>query len=557
MSVPNDGAQVARLVTFLGLGRFDKEQDQYVYEPTEFEYLERRAAKTPYVCHALAELVRPSEITILATEEAQRAHGDALKEKLRGGNFPAPCFVRIPFGRQPSELRQQFQAIKTELRRGTGPVMLDITHGFRSQPFFAAAVANFVLAVDEEPPRLRVCYAAFEAKDTQTGVAPIWELTEFVTLLDWSRALAMFLRTGRAEAAGSETERLGRDLKKDWFQSGKEGDEPKLKDLGEALKQFGSDLETLRTGDLLFGGEKSSAARLLEAARRAKEDAELHAQPLADVLNRVVAMVEPLVGAGADLSGENGRKVVPALADLYLRLGRYLEAAATVREGWVNLYAAKAALVPGAASFDKSERERAENRARLLRPLAKENPTRKILEPKDLDPQFSKISKIRNDLLHAQYNDSASAGGRIVQTVKQLVEEFKRASHDSAGACFVNLTNHPSAKWDALQTKAALALAEPIIDVAFPTVPPDADEGAVAALAEQCVAKVPREASHALVQGEFTLAAELVRRLQNRGIVCVAATSERMVQEAADGSRASMFRFVRFRKYPDPSQASA
>ena len=71
------------------------------------------------------------------------------------------------------------------------------------------------------------------------------------------------------------------------------------------------------------------------------------------------------------------------------------------------------------------------------------------------------------------------------------------------------------------------------------------------------MAKVPCETSHALVQGEFTLAAELVRRLQNRGIVCVAATSERMVQEAADRSRASMFRFVRFREYPDSSQASA
>ncbi len=176
MSAPNDGPQVARLVTFLGLGRFDKEQGRYVYEPTEFEYLDRRASKTPYVCRALAELVRPAEITILATEESQRAHGDALKETLRAGNFPVPDFVHIPFGRQPSELWQQFEAIKTQLRGGHGPVMLDITHGFRSQPFFAAGVANFVLALDEKPPRLRICYAAFEAKDKETGVAPIWEL---------------------------------------------------------------------------------------------------------------------------------------------------------------------------------------------------------------------------------------------------------------------------------------------------------------------------------------------------------------------------------------------
>ena len=420
-------------------------------------------------------------------------------------------------------------------------VMLDITHGFRSQPFFAAGVANFVLALDEKPPRLRICYAAFEAKDKETGVAPIWELTEFVTLLDWTRALAMFLETGRADDAARATERLGRDLKKDWFERGMQGGAPKLGDFGKALAQFGADLETLRTGDLLIGrdGKKPSANRLLDAARDAAGDARRHVPPLADILDRVAAMAEPLAGAGADLSGENGREAVIALAKLYLRLGRYLEAAATVREGWVNLYAPKTALVPGAANFDPEERKRAENRAN------------------GRDKTFQEVTDRRNDFLHAQYRPSAQKASDVVDTVDTLVKKLRDAGKTARGRCFVNLTNHPSPGWDEAQTKAALALAEPISDVAFPAVPPEADEGAVAALAEECVAKVPREASHALVQGEFTLAAELVRRLQSRGIVCVAATSERMVQEAADESRASTFRFVRFRKYPDPSQASA
>jgi CRISPR-associated protein Csx16 len=87
-------------------------------------------------------------------------HGTALKEALRAANCPAPRFVRIPMGREPRELWRQFDVIKTELRGGDGPVMLDITHGFRSQPFFAAAVATFVYAVDETPPDLRVLCGA-------------------------------------------------------------------------------------------------------------------------------------------------------------------------------------------------------------------------------------------------------------------------------------------------------------------------------------------------------------------------------------------------------------
>lgn len=118
-------------------------------------------------------------------------------------------------------------------------------------------------------------------------------------------------------------------------------------------------------------------------------------------------------------------------------------------------------------------------------------------------------------------------------------------------ACFVNLSNHPSATWEDAQRKAALALAERIEDIAFPAVPPDADEKAIEALAVECVAKVPPETSHALVQGEFTLTVELVRRLQARGITCLAATSKRDVAEAGDGRRVSTFTFVRFRAYPE------
>jgi len=540
---------IARLVTFLGRGHFDKEQGRYVYDPTEYEFLENVSAKAPFVCRALAELLRPSEISVLATQEAESDHGAALREVLRAGNYPAPRFVRIPAGRAPAELWQQFEVVKEELRGAPGPVMLDITHGFRSQPFFAAAVATFVHAVDAKPPELRVCYAAYDAKDPKTGVAPIWELTEFVTLLDWSRALAMFLKTGRAEEAGKATEHLGRDLKKTWFQSGKQGEEPNLKELGEALTQFGANLETLRTGDLLLdrGSMNSSTSRLLSATQEAKKHVAKYAPPLADILDRVVAMVEPLVVGGNSLSGEGGRTAVAALAGLYLRLGRYSEAIATVREGWINLYASDAALSPGAANFSRTERCQAETTARQK------------------DKHFRTIVHRRNDLLHAQYqpmSDVQDSKG-IIRSVNEIVAKFADALPiqtgnvygDGRSPCFVNLSNHPSATWEEAQTKAALALAERIEDIAFPAVPPDADEKAIEALAEECVAKVPPETSHVLVQGEFTLTVELVRRLQSRGITCLAATSKRDVEEGSAGRRVATFTFVRFRAYPEPKMA--
>ena len=56
-------------------------------------------------------------------------------------------------------------------------------------------------------------------------------------------------------------------------------------------------------------------------------------------------------------------------------------------------------------------------------------------------------------------------------------------------------------------------------------------------------------ATHAMVQGEFRLAHALVRKLQQIGIVCVAATTHREVVEQSEGTKTTRFNFVRFREY--------
>jgi hypothetical protein len=113
---------------------------------------------------------------------------------------------------------------------------------------------------------------------------------------------------------------------------------------------------------------------------------------------------------------------------------------------------------------------------------------------------------------------------------------------------FVNISNHQSTKWDPAQRKAASSLAGDITDVSFPAVPPEADLPTVERMASETAAVVPASASHAMVQGEFTLCLALVKLLQERGIVCLAATTRRDVVEE-NGTKTAIFRFVRFREY--------
>lgn len=519
----------SRLVTFLGTGKY---QPVVYRDPAS----ERCAPQTTWIARALAELHRPTEILVLATPKAEATHGSALLADLRSAGFTVELRT-IDEGGEPQHLWQQFEAIKAALRApAEWQVILDITHGFRSQPFFAASVVAFVRAVDENPPRLRVAYGGFEAKDA-AGVAPIWDLTPFIDLLDWTREIMLFLRTGRAVGVAQRTQALGRALSRAWADGGRAGAKPTLPALAKALGALGRDLETVRTGAMLLGSDKAaaSAAQLIAAMGEVRDSLAQHIPPLADVLDRIETMAQPLVISTATLNTPEGHAATAALAQLYLGMGRYSEAATTVREGLITLYAEDSAACPGRKGFDGKARESAETAWRTR------------------DDQGSRtVAAIRNDIDHGGYRSRPLPADRLTEQIDKLVTAFADAEAKAAAGCspvFLNISNHPSAEWEDAQRQAALACAPTILDIAFPRVTPEADEGAVATLRDAILAQVPAGTTHAMVQGEFTLAFALVRELSSRGILCLAATTERDVIDLENGEMQRRFRFVRFRSY--------
>jgi hypothetical protein len=97
-----------RLVSFLGTGR---------YEPTRHRFSDDNVgAETKYVCRAIGEFVHADEIAVIATAEAEGAHGEKLAAELRQANLPAPKFRRVPKGESNAELWQQFEVIKAPVR---------------------------------------------------------------------------------------------------------------------------------------------------------------------------------------------------------------------------------------------------------------------------------------------------------------------------------------------------------------------------------------------------------------------------------------------------------
>ena len=358
-----------RLISFLGTGK---------YEETTYAF-EGNTRRTRFVANALATLTQPKEIRIIATTEAKSQHGDSLGKSLADSNQPKPEFLQVPTGGEPQQLWQMFGAIVEVIRTSNAEVLLDITHGFRMQPFFAAACIQYVQAVVPNPPKIRVVYG--EYRSGEDVESPIWELTPFLDVLSWSRNLMLFLRTGQADAVVGPTKQLAGDLGKQWAIAGMKGQQPQLQTLSKALQLFGDDLTTIRTGSLLLGNQ-SSAGQLGAAIQQTEDEVKQHLPALALVLDQVTAMVAPLGGEGR-LSSPGGQRKMLALARLYHGMGRYSEAISILREGWITLGAKNDTDEPGSKDFDLP--------ARKLREEDWANSTQ----------QARSVAEIRNDIQHA------------------------------------------------------------------------------------------------------------------------------------------------------------
>lgn len=411
-----------RVISFLGTGQ---------YQPTHYLWPESGASCcSHYVAVALAHFLKAREVVVLATEKAEAVHGQALTEAFAEAGLALPRLERIRNGQSPQELWENFNLLSELLRAGKGiDTVLDITHGFRSQPFFAGAVVSFVRATEPEPPAIRMVYGAFEAPAADK--TPIWDLTTFVDLVDWTQAIGIFLASGQGQALAQRAERLGQALARGWAKT-KQGPPPRIKKFASALEAFSQALATVRTGELLLArGKHASAAKwLMQALDEAGPDLQAHLPPVAQVLEKIRTLLEPLQLPQDHLAGLEGQKVVAELARLYLHFGRYAEAAITLREGWVNLYARPEATRPG-ESFDPEGRRAAEARLQQAGHAERE------------------LMGLRNDIEHGGYRKKPLPADAISEQLERFVSEFERAQPSEAappkpGAVWF-VSRHPGA----------------------------------------------------------------------------------------------------------------
>ena len=119
---------------------------------------------------------------------------------------------------------------------------------------------------------------------------------------------------------------------------------------------------------------------------------------------------------------------------------------------------------------------------------------------------------------------------------------------------FINLSNHPSEKWNDFQKNVVLKDHSQIIDIPFPDIDPYGTSQYIDELVDEYLEKVLSYGRPTvMVQGEYIFTYRMIVQLKKLNLVVLASCSDRRTIEYIDDNgftaRRSEFEFVEFKEY--------
>ena len=416
-----------RLVTILGVGR-DELADRY--QPVCYAAGGRTAGQTPLADAAITELFGVTSAVAVSTTKAHEVWcGDGEKfHKIVG----LPLWVRLidESGDEASawKIFEVFQALLTrEPIAAAGEtlppdeIILNVTHGFRSQPMLALSAASFVASewtrLGGKAPRLRVLYGAYDPQRPKDEATPFWDLTDILNASRWNGAIDALIRFGRGDdLAALCKERSAFELTALAGLTGianRQQTDAALK-LGEASKRLADDLALGRLSDALT----SSSGKLASKIR----DREV--EPLLSRLPVLRGAVEALAVWADELRATEVMTLdgVRAGVRLARRLGlleRFAEQAALLRELQATLYHLASSdellLKPGSQGFE-TQRSAVDARYTAVR---HSNPR------SDAGLRVSRLTQVRNDIQHLGLNEQAQSAAKLRAALAEIQSEME------------------------------------------------------------------------------------------------------------------------------------
>ena len=256
-----------RFFSFIGTGD---------YRPCRYSLRGQTAEEVRYVQTALNLLLEPAcdEAIVFCTPKAREAHEKGLVAEFAEKGLREPRIVGIPNGSSEEELWEIFRIV-SDLAAEGDKIVFDVTHSFRSLPIVMTVLLRY-LSVAKGVETSECLYGAWEAGNKGDNVVPVFELTPFFALDDWTHAIRDFERSGDAsEMSRLAAERLGRHCASD----------AAARKLNAAVRKLAAFSENVRLSNL--GTENGNSIRSTRVSSEI-------AQPLADTANGI-PQLEPLL----------------------------------------------------------------------------------------------------------------------------------------------------------------------------------------------------------------------------------------------------------------------
>lgn len=422
-----------KAITFLGTGR---------YKETTYIYSDDEAPVTEIFPVALCHFFKPDELLVLVTKDAEKMwfenFNNQCSAKLKKCPFVRP--IKIPDGHSVEDLWKIFGELTKHLSE-KDEVIFDITHSFRTLPFLSFLAASF-LRVAKDVRIKGIYYGAWEARkppppadnpfySNPTDKSPVFNLTPFLNLLEWTTATDQFVKTGNAES-----------LSKLIHQTDTKG-ETTLQELSKSINKIAVGLNTLRPLSVM-----EESANLSSRIQEASEETKANLPQLVPLLEKIEKDYSQfsLASPKSNDAQTNKKRLAKHLrmVEWYEKRERWIQALSLARESIVSLIC----FILNKDALKENDRDRVgklinkfystergipykadwenaldENLRESLHKLWGNEANRNHFGLDDSQPD---LASLRNDVLHAGQVDTSKPVEQTIEETKQVLREFKK-----------------------------------------------------------------------------------------------------------------------------------
>lgn len=561
-----------KLFTFLGTT--DYRPTVYYFNEDSVGEENYEKLKTRYVQLSLwKELGCDTELIVCLTPEARDKNWvptngkEGLKELLIKEGINSKV-VEIFKGENTDELWQNFDIIFNEFEEDD-EVYVDITYSLRSIPIIFMSLLSYAYTVKKINIK-GIYYGAFDVgkpiklDGEDSKLVPIFDLTFFNIIQDWSKGAEAFLTTGNSKLLSAEI-RKAKNSVSEIFKTGtaEEKNEAKIMEaISKSLKAYSEDLLTCRGKNIA-----TDCKKLKDELNKIKEITISDFTPFSKIIDQLIDKVKPYNGEviNDSIYAIEQCRDFGLLQQAYTMLRETIVTFVTIQIGLDYNYTVKREM----AEHIINDFVHGENSNYTLSEIEKELKSKcdeKVM--KRIAEIYRNIGGIRNDLDHGGFSNNATSYLKFEKRLGDFVDQFKEIvdnsyepkKEENLSKTVVSILSHEllNSQVDELKStwnvEKIITLPEKLKSAWSNVNPNDdlEDDFNLVYKLKTFILENTNQEDYVIVQGEWGMTFTIVNMCFELNRVPIYATTQRKTKETVkDGQVHSekVFEHIRFRKY--------